>query len=72
LFGHTNEYFEYLLDDLGYMGEGMIVMHCIKKCEFVPKTNLDVIKVFKKMHVFLGLGFRVWVMVFGLSFKFKY
>ncbi len=68
---HTNEHFEYLLDDLGYMGEETFVMHCIKKCEFVPKTNLDVIKMFNKMHVgifILGLSFKVWILVFGLSF----
>lgn len=75
LFFHTNEYFEYLLDDLGYMGKETFVMHRIRKCEFIPKTNLDVIKVFKKVHAcifILGLGFKVWVVVFGLSFEFKF
>jgi hypothetical protein len=63
------------LDDLGYMGEEIFVMHHIKKCEFVLKIDLDVIKVFKKMHAcifIIGLGFKVRVMVFGLSFEFKF
>jgi hypothetical protein len=57
------------------MGEETFVMHHIKKCEFVPKTNLDVTKVFNKMHAcifILGLGFNIQVVVFGLSFEFKF
>ncbi len=50
-FVHTNEYFEYLLGDLSYMGKDMFVMCYIGKHEMTFKVNLDAIKVYNKMHV---------------------
>jgi hypothetical protein len=45
-----NEYFEYILDDLGYMGEDMFVMHHIERHELVLRIHMDVIKTYDKMH----------------------
>ncbi len=50
-FVHTNEYFEYLLGDLNYMGRDLFVMCCIGRHEMTFKVNLNVIKVYNKMHV---------------------
>jgi hypothetical protein len=49
-FIHTNEYFEYLSGNLGYMGEDMFVMHHIKRRELVFKVRVNVVKLYNKIH----------------------
>jgi hypothetical protein len=51
VFDTTDEYFEYLLGDLRYMGKDMFVMQCIGKCELAPRANLVAIAAYNKMHV---------------------
>jgi hypothetical protein len=46
-----DEYFEYLLGNLKYMGKDMFVMRHIGKCELAPGANLVAIVAYKKMHV---------------------
>jgi hypothetical protein len=41
LFLDTKKYFEYLLGDLGYMGEKMFVIQWLGKCELATKHDLD-------------------------------
>jgi hypothetical protein len=36
---HTNEYFEYVLGDQGYLGEENFVMHWLGKCEFAIRHD---------------------------------
>ncbi len=56
-FLHGDEYFEYLLGDLGYVGEEMFIMRRIGRHEISPNANKDAIKTYNKMHV----GYKVWV-----------
>jgi len=45
-FVHIDEYFEYLLWDLGYMGEKMLV-----RCKIALRHDLNVMHAYNKMHV---------------------
>ncbi len=47
---HTNEYFEYLLDDLGYMDKNMFIMCRIGRHELAPGVDLDVVSAYNKMR----------------------
>jgi hypothetical protein len=57
--------YEYLLDDLVYMGDKIPIMHYIGRHELMFGIHLDAIKAYNKMHVdFMKiliriLGFRV-------------
>jgi hypothetical protein len=60
---HIDEYFEYLLSNLGYMGKEMIVICCIGRHELILGIDLDVVRVYKKI-IFQTLnlkGFKVQV-----------
>ncbi len=48
---HINEYFEYLLKDLGYLDEEMFIMCWFGKYEFVPRHDQNVINAYNKVHV---------------------
>jgi hypothetical protein len=37
------------LDDLNYMGEDMLLMHDIRRCELVPRVHMDVVRAYNKM-----------------------
>jgi hypothetical protein len=67
-------YFEYILNNLGYMGKEMIMICRIGRCELILGIGLDVVKVYKKI-VFQTLnlkGFKVQVLSFNLIiFKVK-
>jgi hypothetical protein len=52
---HGDEYFEYLLGDLGYLGEDMFIMKRIRRCEIGPNVDQDVIRTYNKMNV----GYKV-------------
>ncbi len=54
-FLHGDEYFEYLLGDLGYLGEDMFIMKRIRRCEIGPNVDQDVIRTYNKMNV----GYKV-------------
>jgi hypothetical protein len=47
---HDDEYFEYLLRDLGYLGEKMIIMQKLGRWEVGPNSYDDVIKAYNNMH----------------------
>jgi hypothetical protein len=61
---HRDEYFEYLLGNMGYMGEEMFIMHMIRRQELPPNVDHDVVWAYKKMHARLkvqiewGMGWR--------------
>jgi hypothetical protein len=48
---HDDEYFEYLLGDLGYLGKKMIIMRKLGKWEVGSNSCDDVIKAHNNMHV---------------------
>jgi len=50
-FIHEENYFELLLGDPNYMGEGMFIMKRIGRRELAPNSNLDAIQAYNKMHV---------------------
>ncbi len=50
-FVHDDEYFEYLLGDLGYLGKKMIIMRKLGKWEVGSNSCDDVIKAHNNMHV---------------------
>jgi hypothetical protein len=52
---HGDEYFKYLLGDLGYLGEEMFIMRRIGRCEIGPNANQDVIRAYNKIHVGYGV-----------------
>jgi len=56
-FAHTYEYFEYLLGDLGYMGEYMFIMWQIGWCELSLNTHPNTMNAYNNMHV----GYKVKV-----------
>jgi hypothetical protein len=56
-FTHGDEYFEYLLRNLGYMGQEMFIIWRIGQQEFALDANHDVVQTYNKMHV----GFKVQV-----------
>jgi hypothetical protein len=49
-FVHINEYFEYLLGDLRYMGKDMFMTRCIGRCKLAFGANLTTIATYNKMH----------------------
>ncbi len=56
---HTNEYFEYLLDDLGYMGENMFIMCHSGQHELALGVDLDVVSAYNKMYaIFIFFPFK--------------
>jgi len=56
-FTHSDEYFEYLLGDPGYVGEDMFIMRRIGRRETVEDGEMSVIDAFNSMHA----GYRVQV-----------
>jgi len=47
---HIDEYFEYLLNNLGYMGKEMIVICCIgRHSELILGIDMDAIRVYKNI-----------------------
>jgi hypothetical protein len=60
---HIDEYFEYLLNNLGYMGNEMIVICCIGRRELILGIDLDANRVYKNIVLqTLNLkGFKVQV-----------
>jgi hypothetical protein len=56
-FTHTDGYFEYLLGDPGYVGEGMFIMRQIGRREVAEGGEMAVVVVFNSMHA----GYRVQV-----------
>ncbi len=74
---HIDEYVEYLLGNLGYMGKEIFVMCCIGMHELILGIDLDAISMYKnivpqtlslkgfKVQVLRlkvqGLGFNLWV-----------
>jgi hypothetical protein len=42
-FTHRDEYFEYLLGDMGYLAEEMFIMHMIGRDELPPNVDHDVV-----------------------------
>jgi hypothetical protein len=54
-FTHDNEYFEFLLGDLGYTGEEMFIMWKIGRQEITPNVDMDAVHADNKMHV----GYKV-------------
>jgi hypothetical protein len=50
---HTNEYFEYLLKNPGYMGEDMFLMHHIGRRELVVGIHMDFVNTYNKMRASL-------------------
>jgi hypothetical protein len=57
IFLQGDEYLEYLLEGLGYVGEEMFIMRRIGKLEIGPNVDQDAIKTYNKMHV----GYKVQV-----------
>jgi hypothetical protein len=49
-FVHIDEYFEYLLGDLSYIGEDMFLMCDIKRFELAPEVHMDVVRAYNKMQ----------------------
>jgi len=47
---HTDEYFEYLVGDHGYMGKDMFIMHHIGWRELAFEVVLDIMRAYNKMH----------------------
>lgn len=68
-FAHTNDYFEYLLDDLSSMGEEMIVMWHPRRCELTFGHDLNVIHAYNKMYI--GYKMRIEWKIGGLKQKWK-
>jgi hypothetical protein len=68
-FVHTDEYFEYILKDPGYLDEKMFVMFQLGKPKLVHGHDQNVINVYNKMHV----GYRVKVEwgIGGLKWKWR-
>ncbi len=56
IFCNTNDYFEYLLNDLSSMGEKMFVMWHFKRCELTFGHDLNVMHAYNKMHI----GYKMW------------
>lgn len=56
-FTHTDEYFEYLLGDPGYLGESMFIMRRLGTHERPPDADDLAITTYNKMHA----GYRVQV-----------
>ncbi len=56
-FHPCDDYFKYLLGDLGYMGEEMFIMWRIGRQELMPNANHVIMQTYNKMHV----NFRVQV-----------
>ncbi len=54
---HGDEYFEYLLGNLGYIGEEMFITRRIGKHEIGLNADQNVIRAYNKMHV----GYKMWV-----------
>ncbi len=52
---HGDEYFEYLLGDLGYLGEDMFIMKRIGRCDIGFNVDQNAIRTYNKMHV----GYKV-------------
>ncbi len=50
-FVHTNEYFEYVLGDLGHLGEEIFVMHQLGRCEHALGHDQNTVNVYDNMHV---------------------
>jgi hypothetical protein len=54
---YTYEYLEYLLGNLSYLGEEMLIMCWLGRCELALRHDLDAVIVFDKMHV----GYKIRV-----------
>ncbi len=69
IFCNTNDYFEYLLNDLSSMGEEMFVMWHLKRCELTFGHDLNVMHAYNKMHI----GYKMWMEwgIGGLKQKWK-
>jgi hypothetical protein len=59
---HDDEYFEYLLVDLGYLGKKMFIIKKIGRCEVALNANQNASKAYNTMHVRYGVR-----MVWGIS-----
>jgi hypothetical protein len=55
IFLHDDEYFEYLLENLGYLDENMFIMKRIGRCEVSPNVDQYGIRTYNQMHV----GYRM-------------
>ncbi len=57
---NDDQYFEYLLEDLDYLSEEMLIMNRIKKHGVASNVDQDVIKAYNIMHVWVqnasGMG----------------
>jgi hypothetical protein len=49
-FVHIDEYFQYLLGGLGYLGKELFVMCYIGRLELALRVHMDVIEVYNNMH----------------------
>jgi hypothetical protein len=52
---HINEYFEYLLGNIGSISKEMFVMCHIRGCKLMLKIDLDIIMGYNQMHVIWGI-----------------
>lgn len=50
---NDDQHFEYLLVDLDYLSEGMLIMNRIKKHEVAPNVDQGPIKAYNIMHVWV-------------------
>jgi hypothetical protein len=54
---HTNEYFGYVLQDLGHLGEEIFVMHQLERCERALGHDENTVNAYNNM--FSGSNVRV-------------
>jgi hypothetical protein len=47
---HINEYFEYVLGDLGHLGEEILVVHWLGKCECALGHDQNIANAYDNMH----------------------
>jgi hypothetical protein len=61
---HIDEYIEYLLGNLDYMGKEMFMMCCIVRRELILGIDLDVVRAYKKIvpQTLNFKGFKVQVL----------
>ena len=68
-FEHTDQYFEYLLGDPGYIGEEMFVMHRIRPRTVRPGQQMDAVDAFNAVHG--GIRVRVEWGIGGMKRKWR-
>lgn len=66
-FVDTNEYFEYLLGDLAYLGEDKFIKRWIEVRELPPDANLPTVEAYNKKHA--GERVKVQWKIEGLKRK---